>query len=310
MKPPSSVRTNMGADYQFVNEVFVYKNVLPVFLAKFQLRFQKIERNLWSPQVYLAEYGKYPTLGKATETILAMENLTEKNFKLGPRIDLTIEELKLMTIAVAQFHSCTYALRINNDQDLQQMINGIEPFKFDKSGDSNYKTMYTTGLQRLFTYLDNNPEEIDNEIFRKNLNILRTKYSNDPILLMNRFLRSDSIFSVIVHGDYNRNNVLFKYDEKIAVDLRFIDFQEVKYGSPAIDLSFFMYMNIHPSLFVNGLNEKLLYLYHDKLVESLCELLSCEKNDRRLSPFCWDNFYAHYKQFALYGAMVSVMFSK
>lgn len=311
MKPPSLLRTNMGADYQFINEVSVYKNVIPTFLSKFQNKFRKIEKSLWCPQVYLTEIGKYSELSETTETILVMENLSEKDFRLGARNNLTKEELILMTRSIAEFHACTYALRVNNDPDLEKLINGLLPFSFEKEpGRASFNRMYLTGMERLFNYLDSNPEEIDNDTFRKNLNFLRTEYGSAPIKLMERFLRSDNMFSVISHGDYNRNNVLFKYEENTAVDLRFIDFQEVKYGSPAIDLSFFIYMNMQPSLFESGLNEKLIYLYHERLIKSLCELLECDQQDERLSTYCWDNFSEHYKQFALYGAMVSVMFSK
>lgn len=304
MKPPSQLRANMDMESQFVNEVFIYRNVIPTLLAKFQSKFRKIQQNLWCPQVYMTEIGKFPALSDATETILAMENLTEKGFRLGPRINLTVEELTLMTRAIAQYHACNYALRINNGPDFETLVNEIAPYN------SFQNHLYTTALERVFTYLDNNPHEIDSEMFGRNVNYLKTNYGTTPVTLMNRFLRSDNEFSVILHGDYNRNNVLFKYEQNTAVDLRFIDFQEVKYGSPAIDLSFFMYMNMQPSLFENGLNEKLLHLYHEHLIESLCELLECKQQDVRLSAYCWDNFYEHYKQFGFYGAMVSVMFSK
>lgn len=304
MKPPSQLRTNLNMEKQFVNEVFIYKNVIPTILAKFQTKFRTIEQNLWCPQVYMTEIGLFPALSDETETILAMENLAEKGFRLGPRINLTVEELTLMTRAIAQYHASNYALRINKDPDLEMLINGIAPF----NGFQNH--LYQTALERVFTYLDNNPNEIDGEMFGRNVNYLKTNYGTTPVTLMKRFLRSDNVFSVILHGDYNRNNVLFKYEQDTAVDLRFIDFQEVKYGSPAIDLSFFMYMNMQPSLFENGLNEKLLRLYHEHLIESLCELLECKQHDVRLSAYGWDTFYEHYKQFALYGALVSVMFSK
>lgn len=311
MKPPSSIRTSLEADHQFVNEVFIYKRVIPTILSKFQTNFKIIQQSLWCPRIYFTEIGKYPELSDESETILVMENLAEKGFRLGHRINLTPEELTLMTRAIAQFHACTYALRINDDPDLKKLISEIIPFQFErKSEKSLYHTAYCTAFQRLFTYVDNNPEEIDTEHFAQHLNLLKTKYGTAPVKLLQRFLRIDDVFSVILHGDYNRNNVLFRYEEETAVDLRFIDFQEVKYGSIALDLSFFMYMNVHPNLFENGLNDKLINLYHKHLVESLCELLDCEQQDIRLLPYRWDNFYQHYKQFALYGAIVATMFSK
>lgn len=307
MKPPSSARTELDVGNQFVNEVFIYKNVIPTFFAKFQTKLKSIDKKLWCPRIFLTEIGKYAELSDERETVLVMENLAENGFRLGPRVNLTPEELTLMTKAIAQFHACSFALRINDDPDFKTLINEIIPFEFQSGSRSS---AYCTALERLFIYLDKNPEEIDNETFARNLKLLKTKYGKVPLKLMNRFLQSDNIFSVILHGDYNRNNVLFKYQENTAVDLRFIDFQEVKYGSTAIDLSFFMYMNIHPNLFANELHERLINLYHVNLIKSICELLDCEQEDLRLSSYSWNNFYAHYKKFAMYGAMVATMFCK
>lgn len=51
-------------------------------------------------------------------------------------------------------------------------------------------------------------------------------------------------FSVVCHGDFNRNNVMFRYDSHARpVDTLLIDFGTPRYGSPALDLSFMLYMN-------------------------------------------------------------------
>uniref|UniRef100_A0A2S2NFP6 CHK kinase-like domain-containing protein n=1 Tax=Schizaphis graminum TaxID=13262 RepID=A0A2S2NFP6_SCHGA len=50
--------------------------------------------------------------------------------------------------------------------------------------------------------------------------------------------------SVLCHGDFNRNNLMFRYDDDgRPVDALAYDMATVRYGSPAIDLSFFLYMN-------------------------------------------------------------------
>lgn len=61
--------------------------------------------------------------------------------------------------------------------------------------------------------------------------------------------------------------------------------QETRYGSPAIDLSFFMYMNMDP---VNHapLWDKLLKYYHESLMKSLLSLLQCaDPNVAELQPY-------------------------
>lgn len=51
--------------------------------------------------------------------------------------------------------------------------------------------------------------------------------------------------AVLCHGDFNRNNILFKYNsvgEVIAS--KFIDFQMARYAQPSIDLSFVLALNV------------------------------------------------------------------
>jgi len=56
-------------------------------------------------------------------------------------------------------------------------------------------------------------------------------------------------FSVVCHGDFNRNNILFRYDETgRPVDVLLFDFGTPRYGSPALDISFFLYMNTTQNL--------------------------------------------------------------
>ncbi|CAI6349532.1 unnamed protein product [Macrosiphum euphorbiae] len=50
--------------------------------------------------------------------------------------------------------------------------------------------------------------------------------------------------AVLCHGDFNRNNLLFQYDDSgRPVDSLAYDMATIRYWSPVLDLSFFLYMN-------------------------------------------------------------------
>lgn len=290
MKPPSPHRVKLGGDVMFQNELFIYKDVIPTFISKFQRKFKTIDKQLWCPRVLLAESGIYPELSDETETLLVLENLTPEGYRLGHRINLSEQELRLMCKAIAQYHACTYAMRINEDPDLEKLKTGLTPIPFIKEGEKSMSEVaYDIALHRLFAYIDANPKEIDSGGFRKNLESLRERYIAKPVNLMQRFLRNDETFSVILHGDYNRNNVLFKYEKQgpaeVAVNLKFIDFQEVRYGTPAIDLSFFLFMNMEPSSMENGLLMTLIKYYHKCLMDALAELLEVNTGDTKLDTY-------------------------
>uniref|UniRef100_A0A336LXP0 CSON007435 protein n=1 Tax=Culicoides sonorensis TaxID=179676 RepID=A0A336LXP0_CULSO len=313
MKPHSPMRDLVRADIQFINEIYIYRDVIPTFLEKFQDKFKTIDKQLWCAKIHLAEVDFFPQLSNEKETLLVLENLTPKNYRLGHRINLTSHELRLMAKAIAQYHACTYAMRVNQDPRLEKLISGVIPLGFERDdGKSLYDILYEIALERIFEYLDDAPEELDSEDFKRNVQSFRERYSKTPLKLMERFRRVDPTFSAILHGDYNRNNVLFRYETRdgrqIPVDLRMIDFQEVRYGSPAIDLAFFMFMNIHPTLLKTDLFMDTLKFYHSSLIEAMCELLECGPSDKKLDPYSWENFFTHFKQFAFYGVMVSIHF--
>lgn len=58
-------------------------------------------------------------------------------------------------------------------------------------------------------------------------------------------LRPVEPLAVLCHGDFCRNNLLYRYDEATGrpVDVVLLDPAQSRYASPAVDLSFFFYMN-------------------------------------------------------------------
>lgn len=62
---------------------------------------------------------------------------------------------------------------------------------------------------------------------------------------MAALLRPVEPTAVLCHGDFCRNNLLYRYDPvtKQPVDAVMFDPAQARYASPAVDLAFFLYMN-------------------------------------------------------------------
>ncbi|XP_022171047.1 uncharacterized protein LOC111034235 [Myzus persicae] len=62
---------------------------------------------------------------------------------------------------------------------------------------------------------------------------------------MAELLRPAEPLAVLCHGDFCRNNLLYRYDAATGrpVDVVLLDPAQARYASPAIDLSFFLFMN-------------------------------------------------------------------
>ncbi|PSN39141.1 hypothetical protein C0J52_22768 [Blattella germanica] len=73
---------------------------------------------------------------------------------------------------------------------------------------------------------------------------------------------SSNFISVLNHGDFWVNNILFRYSESTGLveDAKFVDFQIARYSSPVLDLQYFM--NTSPSTDVRSNHmEELLEIY-------------------------------------------------
>jgi len=112
--------------------------------------------------------------------------------------------------------------------------------------------------------------ERSGDLYRENEHLRRfNEIIGDGNNSLKRTLIPREPFSVVCHGDFNRNNVLFRYDEAgLPADVLLFDFGTPRYGSPALDLSFFLYMNTTQSLRESRLDD-LLNAYCLTLAESV-----------------------------------------
>lgn len=87
--------------------------------------------------------------------------------------------------------------------------------------------------------------------------------------------RKDSL-NVWNHGDLWANNMMFKYDsDGNIVDFRLVDFQLCRYGSPVMDLLYFLFSSANQEVRENRL-EELFSVYLERL-NSVLEQLGCEE---------------------------------
>uniref|UniRef100_A0A182N591 CHK kinase-like domain-containing protein n=1 Tax=Anopheles dirus TaxID=7168 RepID=A0A182N591_9DIPT len=307
MKGSDEFRETSMAKTQFTNEIYIYTNVLPVF--KQLLDCSGICAD-WCPKVLYGEAGHFPTYSDQYETILVLEDISPMGYRAGPRLDLEEDHLRLMARNIASFHACTYAMRIRKDPRLPKLIEGITPLEYicgDKTFTS-YDVLFKLGSDRLYQYLDAHPEQLDTDDFKQDIKLLRQRYGVTPIKLMQNLIRRDDVYSVILHGDYNRNNVLFQLDtDGKPIALKMFDFQENRYATPVIDLTFFMYMSMTAEL-RDRLWDSLVQEYHTTLIDSLVAILRVPKEDASLAPYRYEQFMEHFKQHAVYGVIITLHF--
>ncbi|XP_002133710.1 uncharacterized protein [Drosophila pseudoobscura] len=328
MKGTEHFRASSNSYIQFANEVYAYAEILPAY--EHLLRSSRLSSDVvtgWVPRSYAARYGQIDGLSESCESVLALKHLKEDGYELGPRLVLRRDQLEAMVGLVGPFHALGYATRILQPQVYERLRSGVVPMPFVSStGKGVFEVLYRVAFDRFYGFYDRQKKQLlqqeQDEGFAAALERLRKKYFAQPEQLMERIRTSsfdesqpDSYFCTFLHGDFNRNNVLFHYDAAGTVDnIKTIDFQELRFSTTAIDLSFFMYMNTPPDdreeIFAD-----LLKKYHKKMIEML-ELvlqrnqdeLSEERVQQLLADYSFERFEAHFKRYAFYGAMVVMHF--
>lgn len=315
-------------DEMTYNELVFYSQILPSYSTLLKNAGVDFEAT-WTPKFYYGFYGLtngislFPYLkrlvkalrsflefgsGKTPEGVFVFENLTNSGYRMAPRDKLDEKHILMMTKSIAQIHAASYALKIQNRGKFDEFVGSFKAYPFSRKEKSMADAFYEISLDRLLRHVSSTDQEPE---YLAAVMKLHTKYIEWPSKLLQDFLVDDPVFNIIVHGDYNRNNVMFKYasDEGFAdpVGLKIYDFQWIKYASPVLDLSFFLYMNLDPKIRATSW-DKILKFYHETLIASISKLLKCEDNDKRLESLNFEAFLEHFANYAFYGCTISTWF--
>ncbi|KAJ8963771.1 hypothetical protein NQ314_005390 [Rhamnusium bicolor] len=83
-------------------------------------------------------------------------------------------------------------------------------------------------------------------------------------------------FLTIAHGDMWVNNIMVKFEKGEPVGSKFVDFQNIAFRSPAVDLFLFLWSSVQISVLEENLDD-LIKFYHENLIENLSQLkCDCE----------------------------------
>lgn len=110
--------------------------------------------------------------------------------------------------------------------------------------------------------------------------------------------------AVLCHGDFNRNNLMFKYSDNNKVkSLKIIDFQTIRYASPATDLSLFLSMNVNYQLLEQNF-DKYFKIYHNAIIQTIKK----HSPETDLRKYSLGKFLKDYAEHAIYAYHIVVFF--
>lgn len=190
--------------------------------------------------------------------IIVQENLKVKGYHIADvKKGLNLNQITAILVKLAKFHATTMVLYRKNPN----------LFKFHLGGNVSENptplhSVYINAIQSSIEYCKAQKnlqqylpklEEFGTKIIAKMINV----FSRNKV----------DRFHVLNHGDLWVNNIMFKNDS----DLLFVDYQEGYFGSPGIDLNWFMFSSWPIDVFKNH-RDHLIDVYQNVLQDLLQKL--------------------------------------
>lgn len=307
-KRSKALRENSPVKETFLNEIYVYKYVLPYF-TQFQL--DKGVKNIFKsfPKCYGTVVGD-------DYEIIVFENLKKNGYDLWTKKDpLTRRHLSLVLGEYAKHHATSLALQEQRPEEYSRLANGLQDVfkKFSESG--NVRSMFENSITEVIELLQDEMDEKE---------ILKFKNFKDQIdYILNDLMITPDGAKVLIHGDCWNNNFMYKChvsflcyikrlvfkfgfqdnDKNFPSDVAIIDWQISKSSSPIFDLSYFLFACTSEE----DLNdvETLLEEYYEKLTQHLKQLGS---DSSILYPI--DQFFKEWKENCKFGILMSSLIMK
>ncbi|KAJ3638559.1 hypothetical protein MTP99_001912 [Tenebrio molitor] len=282
------VREMVPIRMSFQNEIYFYSTVHPA-LKKFEK-----ERGVSSTVKFVPKCLKVSL--QEQEEMLALENLRVSGFEIFDKTKILDEDhVELIFKTYGHFHAYSFALRDQEPEEYEKLANGC----YNLYAEFMKKSFFADHLVAINKLVESSfiPGE-DDEVMKK-----YEKYRGRNIANIFQDVATENPkHSAILHGDCWSNNMMFKYEinheGKRPIDMRLIDWQIIKVGSPVCDLSYCLYSGASKKVFDN-LNHYL-KIYYDSFSSFLRELGS---DPDKLFPL--SVLEEHWRKYSRWGMIMS-----
>jgi len=303
----------------FFNESKVYSEIIPLLLQTCamssggDLNVGRPSRNLSAACDLFPKC--YCVASDSGNAMIVLQNLRIFGYRNGGD-NLMLMDYEHIVVALeglARFHALSYSMKKKDYRSFEERVvaqirDGRRFVKKQTTSDA-----ITEGYQRNVAYTAmmffdkfNEKQREERGLYTEKLERVRRRVENGPELIR-ELLVPDEPLAVLCHGDFNRNNIMFRYDsDNKPCDVKFIDFQTPFYASPAIDLSFFLFVNASPELWATRWND-MFSVYHRTLLDALSEFLNCSQ-DTLQPEFSREAFECQFSKYLLYGFLLATNF--
>uniref|UniRef100_A0A1Y9IV82 CHK domain-containing protein n=1 Tax=Anopheles minimus TaxID=112268 RepID=A0A1Y9IV82_9DIPT len=200
--------------------------------------------------------------------MLVFEDACEQGFKMvDRRYGLDLDHARLVMVKLAKLHACS---RIVYEEDAALFELTMEGCISDDPKKQTFLPYYRRCVQQVMRLV----AEWNMKDGRWDLILRKLEKLQDKIIPYgcDVYRRRDDCFNVLNHNDLWINNMLFSFGEGIGVkDVLLLDYQLAFFGSPGVDLNFFLYGSLRTEVRTVHLPD-LVQLYHTTLRSTLEQL--------------------------------------
>ena len=319
MPDSAVIRKLQNSPDQFFNESKAYSEIMPLLLqtcavsSSEDLNVERPSRNL------SAAYDLFPkcycVAGDSENEMIMLQNLRIFGYRVGGDkfMLLDYEHIVVALEGLARFHALSYGTKKKDFRSFEERVVGQirDGRRFVKKQTTS--DAITEGYQinvghiAMMMFDKFNEKQLEEGgLYTEKLKRVRRRVENCPDMIR-ELLVSEEPLAVLCHGDFNRNNIMFRYDsDNKPCDVKFIDFQTPFYASPAIDLSFFLFVNASPELWATRWND-MFSVYHRTLLNALSEFFNCPQ-DTLQPEFSREAFECQFSKYLLYGFLLATCF--
>jgi hypothetical protein len=275
----------------------MYTEVIP-FVEEFLKKRQTDLLGEIFPKCYYAESGAAYV---GDRDIIVLENMVPRGFTpSAERLVLDYDHCAVALRQLARYHAVFYGLKNLETSRFHAIVKYMRARNPCHSSPEDLSYTYKTVSYRGVKYLEGR-QEIDQATLDRVKD--RLEHAGQHIV---ELMKPKEPHAVLCHGDFCRNNIMFRSDSGPPCDAVLFDFQQVQYASPAIDLSLFMYLNTSSEL-RNQHWDDLFGEYHATLTRTLAGILGCSVEEL-LPEYGLEQFQKEFVAHGFYGYMICSYF--
>ncbi|KAL6257128.1 hypothetical protein P5V15_012060 [Pogonomyrmex californicus] len=229
------------------------------------------------------------------DSVIALENVNERGYHHSPyQWDAPLEYTLAAMREIGRFHGKGYVMKERQREKFFDMVQQLQDFRATET----YKHLVNVNATRGVEYLRRQDHDV---AFCDKMDAL---LANAFEGVLKKLMKPLEPLSTLCHGDFTLNNVLFKTKGDGQYRAMLIDFAILRYATPAIDLTTYLYLNCSREIRESEICfSKIMRSYHDALKEYLLEA-----GISNIERYSYDAFLDNYKRNSLHGFLIASYF--